>query len=159
MGSPVWYATQAAKLQLTPSALIEQGDLRGEVLSLHDHFVLSGVLTTGDVINMSGLIPEGARIVAAKMAWSAQGGAAALSLGWPASAVQADGHSEPAAPTALINDVAAVAAGGADMFATNPQAPGYQYVLQAAVQPQVSVTVAGTAVVGSIDVEIEFVVD
>lgn len=146
-----------AKINSEPSQKVLKGEVKGKV-SVHydEHTFADDVNAIADIVKIGGLLPEGARILGAKVKCPSLGTTGILSFGYAASA---DAVESADADGFIV--VAQLDAGGQEVLGVDTAASvaiGKQ--LAAAVQPQLVFTEASDDAAGKkVQAWIEYVVD
>lgn len=150
---------QATNIAASPQTLGEQGSQGGRVHSHFDQYTLTAALAQNDIIKFGGLLPAGARVVEAKVNFSASLDAAAgtIDLGWQASSDAV----EAADTDGFMDAVDATAAATFLMSDDEGTRPGLFKKFSSPVQVIATVTHSGglDATSGTMSVEIQYVID
>jgi hypothetical protein len=86
----IFNGSNFAKINSVPSQKIPKGELSGKVRCLYDSFACpQNIIAIGDKINMSALLPKGARVLEAVLASPSLGTTGIMQLGFAAGAIEA----------------------------------------------------------------------
>ncbi len=141
-----------------PSEKAGLGDLGGRVRHLYDQITISAALGAGDTIDLPKL-PQNARPIGGWIKSDAMANSCAVKIGNKVSALlDSDGNAVEAADDDSISTAVSISSAGTTRLEATAGA-GFGNVLDAEVQLQATVTVAGTATSGTIQFCIEYVVD
>lgn len=143
-----YQGVNATSILGTPSAKAIVGQQAGDVKLIYDKFTLTADLSLNDIIQMGGLIPQGALIIDAYLKYAdLSSGAGTLDLGWQ---VSADAL-EAVNATGFIS--AADAATAADMIKSsdNLASPASGKKFLAACQPIVTIHADTNATSGDVE--------
>lgn len=141
------YGVNAQKLINVPSEKIDPNAGYAKSRIMHDKYVASGALTSGDVINFM-KIPKGARVIEAIIKYSDLGTTGTGKLGWAAGATAAEAADDDGLMASLDFNTAADAILSSQNLAA-PIAVGKEFSEE--VQVQLTLT-ANTTAGGTIEV-------
>lgn len=157
-----YYGANATKIRNAPIAqLAENAEQSGRVHTIYDEFDIAvqggGVAPgTGDIVDVGGLIPAGARVLGFEVDCPAIGGSAAMEAGYAASA---DGL-EAAQAAGFLPSASVVSAAQPSMSASPAGSQvGKFHLFLGAVQPQLKFTTGGSATTGKIRTRISYIFD
>jgi len=86
----IFNGSNFAKVNSVPSQKIPKGEFSGKVRCLYDSFACpQNIIAIGDKINMSALLPKGARVLEAVIASPSLGTTGIMQLGFAAGAIEA----------------------------------------------------------------------
>lgn len=152
-----FHGVNATKLLVNvPSDKAAVGERNGRKRYIYDSFTFDAIIDTTDRLLVGAKIPAGARVTDVKLQHPDMGTTGDFNIGWLASddgveVADADGFGAAV-------DVNA-AAGSYSMFEDQPQAGGMYKKFTREVQPLIVPSEITTATSGTIDIEIEYVVD
>jgi hypothetical protein len=154
----------ATNLAASIAVFAEEGQYKAKQLVHYDIFTLTADLAAGDVINMGGVLPQGAFILGVEIETEALGGSCAITYGYPASSQlnpNTNSATEAASAAGFMDSMTVSSAGARDLSArvvANVAAKWKRF--QAAVQPQIACTVASSGGTGKrIFAKITYAVD